>query len=1655
MLMFLTLGISGFAQNTLTVADGTTTNSYVPVYGFYADAYLRCQTIYTAGALDAAAAGYGMNGGTITSLTYYLSSPASEAWTGTWEVKLMEVTASTLSAFVDMTNATTVYTGTLDGSSSTLTINFTTPYTYQGGNLLIEVNETTIGNYKSASFYGVSSTGASWQDYDYDSWSDITGSVQNFVPKTTFTFTGGTAITCSPVQNLSIDANQTTSSSLTLTWTDAANMGATYTVYNMADNSVVQSGINDTTYTVTGLNANTNYTFGVEANCSATDVAAIMTVSGTTSCGSETMPWSENFDNWTSKSPCWSFLSGLLSEGNPTASASAWTLNSTYGSYITISGKALTMNLYSSNRYWAVTPPIEITSNGAFLGVDVAVSAWSSATPNYDDNDTLAFLISTDNGTTYTLLQAIDHTQLNALGNTYTTLFIPVSGYNGQTVRFAIYGGSVSGTSPYDNRIAIDNVTVGDASCLPVTNLTASEVNSYGATLNWVGQANSYNIYNMADSSLVLTTSDTNVVINTLNPNTPYTLGVQADCGSAQGAMVTVSFTTLVTCPAPTNLAVTLTPGDGTVASLSWTETGTAQAWQICLNGDTNNLIDVTTNPYDLSGLTPDTAYTAMVRANCDVNDQSAWSNLVNFTPTNAYVITVNDGTSTNGYVPIYGYWCDNITKSQFIIPASSLSAMQFGMINKLTFHASNANVSWGSAEFNVYVTETNETTVSALADYSTMTQVYAGTLSISNNIMEVTFTNPYLYMGGNLMIGFLQTVSGSFSSCSWYGVSATGASQGGYGTSISQQDFLPKTTIAYTPGTQPSCLPVTNLTASNVTESSATISWSGTGDSYTIIDMSDTSVVTTITDTTYDFTNLAPTTQYMFGVVSNCGADQSIMVTVSFTTACGAVAIPFTEGFEANSPTLGCWSVANIAANTGITTSNPYSGNNAFVFAYNTNPPQYLISPELSGTGNGLYVSFMYRINSTSYPESFQLGYSTTTNDISAFTWGVEQTNLLNTTYDEYSEVLPADVKYVCIKYTANDQYYLFIDDVTFMTPPSCLPATALTVDTVTDNSVTISWTGTAPSYDVYNGTTFVANVTTTTYTFTGLTAATNYVFGVQAICSATDSSIVVNVSATTECVDVTTLPYNEGFENGIGCWSTINGSSDGQPWSVFNCAGLSSVDAHGGSYVASSWSWRTVAMHADAWLISPKFVLPNTTDSLTFAWWEITSSSYPDHYSVVLSTTTSDTAAFTTVVYPYSVAAGNWTMKTVDLTQYAGQSVYLAFHHVDYNENYLLIDDISLFQGAYVPPAPDTLNVIFAVNDATMGTTVPAPGAYQYITGDTVSFHPVANPGYHFNNWVLSAAGQTDTLAPNYVSVYFLANSFMSYGTVTLTALFEADSTGSVVAPTVTTNDATNIAQTTATLNGTVTPGDETITAQGFQWKATTGGTYTTVNATGTTMSYDLTGLTAGTGYTFRAFATTASGTTYGAEKTFTTQSSSVTPPTVTTNDATGITQTTATLNGAVTEGSETITAQGFEWKETAGGTYTTVSATGATMSYELTGLTPATSYTFKAFATTASGTTYGEEKTFTTEPVGINDYELSNVVVYPNPTKGMVQIQNAEFRIQNVEVYDAYGKMLNVVNVNGNAAAIDMSDYAEGIYFLKVKTDNGTVTKRIIRM
>lgn len=96
---------------------------------------------------------------------------------------------------------------------------------------------------------------------------------------------------------------------------------------------------------------------------------------------------------------------------------------------------------------------------------------------------------------------------------------------------------------------------------------------------------------------------------------------------------------------------------------------------------------------------------------------------------------------------------------------------------------------------------------------------------------------------------------------------------------------------------------------------------------------------------------------------------------------------------------------------------------------------------------------------------------------------------------------------------------------------------------------------------------------------------------------------------------------------------------------------------------------------------------------------------------------------------------------------------------------------------------------------------------------------------------------------------------------------------------------------------------------------------------------------------------------------------------------------------------------------------------------------------------------GMVSSEIATYHYEPVGINEHEI-NVSVYPNPTTGQFRIQNSESRIQSVEVYDVYGKLISNMEVNDNDVTIDISNYNNGIYVALIRTENGTVTKKVVK-
>ena len=85
---------------------------------------------------------------------------------------------------------------------------------------------------------------------------------------------------------------------------------------------------------------------------------------------------------------------------------------------------------------------------------------------------------------------------------------------------------------------------------------------------------------------------------------------------------------------------------------------------------------------------------------------------------------------------------------------------------------------------------------------------------------------------------------------------------------------------------------------------------------------------------------------------------------------------------------------------------------------------------------------------------------------------------------------------------------------------------------------------------------------------------------------------------------------------------------------------------------------------------------------------------------------------------------------------------------------------------------------------------------------------------------------------------------------------------------------------------------------------------------------------------------------------------------------------------------------------------------------------------------------------------DTTGINDNLMADFNVYPNPVKDRLYIETST-QIQSIEVYDVYGR-LQVTKTPSHQGdlSVDVSDLNSGIYFVKVKTEEGNIVKRIIK-
>lgn len=116
---------------------------------------------------------------------------------------------------------------------------------------------------------------------------------------------------------------------------------------------------------------------------------------------------------------------------------------------------------------------------------------------------------------------------------------------------------------------------------------------------------------------------------------------------------------------------------------------------------------------------------------------------------------------------------------------------------------------------------------------------------------------------------------------------------------------------------------------------------------------------------------------------------------------------------------------------NFSLDPSNPHTGSYAFRFRSTAaGYTQYLISPEFNAS-QGIFVSFWHMAVDLYGDKTFQVGYSTTTNDVSEFTWSDEVA--VGSTYQYYENTFPVGTKYIAVKFTRSDNECLILDDFFF----------------------------------------------------------------------------------------------------------------------------------------------------------------------------------------------------------------------------------------------------------------------------------------------------------------------------------------------------------------------------------------------------------------------------------------------------------------------------------------------------------------------------------------------------------------------------------------------------------------------------------------------
>ena len=944
------------------------------------------------------------------------------------------------------------------------------------------------------------------------------------------------APTCWPAEHFA--ARNIAAKTMHLSWDNEMSPNATYELSYMLLNKKRTQIINDTAFDVTNLKPETSYTFSLRAICGEGDTASAVTCSATTqplcmpvtnlkvvaaTTNSIRLSWTASETEGAKyRIYCYQLSSDPIADMiNPTSrNITGLEPNSTYAFYV-----------------YAVNPAGNVSTEYGYVTYTTMC-------------ETMAPEAASDDFESYYAGSAYFPTCWNKIGS--ASMYVTSSYTHSGSRDLYIYG--------YTEGIVV---------------MPAVEIPASGIKLNFWARTNTYTTTPFAvgyvtdifdANSFVRVDTITFSANNTYQEKTVRFEGTKALPAGARIAFRKVATGTsaktiyvddvtleeILACDKPENLQVTPTMDGG---NLTWTASTGATKYIVYVDGD--SVAEPTTASYTLTGLQGSSTYTVSVAAFCTngltgtisatLNTLCPLAELPYSEDFDSYPNYTSDYSATGADVPTCWVLSPAIgqvtraphvgtmgaTSGRGLVMTAGTSSCKQNNIAVLPAMANPLNQLQISFDFNKeesaattklfvgYVTDASDTTT-----FVPLTQAPA---AYSGHI-------DYAFAGNTIPAGARIAIK-VWRSSSYY-----------YAT-------IDNVVVSVVP----SCNAPTNLAVSNVTTNGALLNWDAvTGVSQYIVKVNGEEVTPRPTTNSCLLTGLTPATGYAISLQAVCPqGDETTPVTLGFYTACGVQAIPFAYDFE-NVDAFSCWTMTDCDANTGIYSNAGYEGDNAFAFYYNTNPPQYLISPELQTGTSQLAVDFMYRNQSASYPETFMVGYSTTTSAVSAFTWGDEIT-ASNTEWTRYFGMVPAGTKFVAIKYTSNDMYYLYIDNFSVSEPPTCYAPLISEIDGDAGRSAVVTLVPAneslgnemeyiyyvAKNEHLYSGQTPNWEDADTTdapvFTVTGLEPVTDYLIWVRANCGATDGmSTVASGSFTTgiSC-PVPTNPQVSGIHHNVAKFS------------------------------------------------------------------------------------------------------------------------------------------------------------------------------------------------------------------------------------------------------------------------------------------------------------------------------------------------------------------------------------------------------------------------------------------------------------------------------------------------------------------------------------